>query len=137
MTDNNKQEEVIVSPEEQKQLDKNGWFMHYVPVEKSIVNIHTHGMAENLHHVDLQMVLPIEEEMAYMLFSSVIDNIKNGYTYYEGLYNNVIEEVNIEFKKFTENGREVLRLILPDNNGVFPDDEQCESPYHQQLVEFE
>lgn len=137
MTHNNNQEEVIITTEEQKQLDKNGWFMHYIPLENAMVNIHTHGLAENLHHVDLQIVLPIEEEMAQILLTSVIENIKNGYTYYEGLYNNVIEELNVEFKQFTESGRDVLRLILPDNNGIFPDNEKCESPYNKQLVVLE
>ncbi|MGM9928471.1 MAG: DUF4262 domain-containing protein [Bacillus sp. (in: firmicutes)] len=131
----NSKEEVVITAEEQKLLDKQGWFFHYVPAEHSLVNIHTHGLAENLHHMDLQIVLPIEKEMAELLLKTVIENIKNGYTYYEGLYNNVIEDENVEFKTFKEQDRDVLRIVFPDNDGLLPDDEKCQNPYNQQYIQ--
>jgi len=124
--------EIVVSEENQKLLDRQGWFYEYEDVESPLANFHTHGLAENLHHLDLQIVLKIDEEIVKTLFSSIIENIKGGYTYYEGRSNNVIEEIEVEFKKFQEDGREVLRLIIPDQEGRFPSDESCSEPYNKQ-----
>ncbi len=129
--------EIVISEENQKLLDKQGWFYDYEEAESPLANIHTHGLVENLSHTDFQIVLKLDDELIQTLFHSIIENIKGGYTYYEGRSNKVIEDLEVEFKKFQEDGREVLRLIIPDQDGRFPNEEGCSEPYNKQYVEFE
>ena len=129
--------EIVISEENQKLLDKQGWFYEYESLEGPIANIRTRGLAENLHHMDLQIVLKLEEELVELLLKSVIENIKGGYTYYEGISKNVIEDIEVEFKKFKDDGQDVLRMVLPDEEGRFPSDESCAEPYKQQYIQLE
>ncbi|MEH6942586.1 DUF4262 domain-containing protein [Bacillus sp. JJ722] len=126
----------FISEENQALLDKQGWFYQYEEVG-SIANIHTHGLAENLNHFDLQIVLKLDEELVQMLFNTIIENIAEGYKYREGRSNQVIDGIEVEFKVFEEDDRKVLRLILPDEEGRFPNDEGCQEPYNKQYVELE
>jgi len=128
--------EIVISEENQKLLDKQGWFYDYEEIVSPLANIHTHGLAENLNHIDIQIVLKMDDEIIRMLLHSIIENIKGGYTYYEGRSTKVIEDLEVEFKKFEEDGREVLRLIIPDQEGRFPNDESCSEPYNKQYVDF-
>lgn len=129
------EKEIFISEENQKLLDKQGWFFDYEEIDGPLANIHTHGLVENLHHTDLQIVLKLDEETAGTLLHSIIENIKGGYTYYEGRSNKVIEDLEVEFKKFKEDGRDVLRLIIPDQDGRFPNEEGCSEPYSKQYAE--
>ncbi len=132
MDNQNKNNQVFISEENQALLDRQGWFLDYEVMDGPISNIHTHGLAENLNHADLQIVLKLEEEMAAMLFETIISNIADGYKYKVGRSTNVIEGIEVEFKVFEEGSRKVLRLILPDSEGRFPDHEGCEAPYKHQ-----
>ena len=46
-----------------------------------------------------------------------------------------IEGIDKEFhlKEFCLDGQKYLRLIVPDNNGLYPEDEGCEYPFSMQL----
>ncbi|WP_052343529.1 DUF4262 domain-containing protein [Bacillus massiliigorillae] len=127
----------FISEENQALLDKQGWFYQYEELDGSVANIHTHGLAENLNHIDLQLVLKLDKEMAEMLLHTVIDNIAEGYKYREGRSDQVIDGIEVEFKLFEESDRMVLRLILPDEEGRFPSDEGCQEPYNKQYVVIE
>lgn len=125
----------FISEENQAFLDKQGWFYQYEEIDGPVANIHTHGLAENLNHIDLQIVLKLDEDLVQMLLNTIIDNIAEGYKYREGRSNQVIDSIEVEFKLFEESDRKVLRVILPDEQGRFPNDEGCQEPYNKQYVE--
>ncbi|MFS0782202.1 DUF4262 domain-containing protein [Bacillus sp. 1P06AnD] len=129
------EEKVVLTDEQQRLLDKQGWFYEYEELEKPFANISTRGLKENLNHDDIQIVLSIGEDMAQLILNTIIDNIKEGYKYREGLWNNVIEDQVIEFKKVRDQDRSILRLVFPDSNGLFPEDEKCEAPFNEQYKE--
>lgn len=137
MTKQNDDQQVLISEEQQAQLDKQGWFYEYGEVSGVLANIHTHGLAENLNHSDLQIALNLEKESVEMLLNILTDNIAEGYKYREGRSTQVIEGMEVEFKLFDEDNRKVLRLILPDDEGRFPSDEECQEPYNKQYSVFE
>lgn len=109
-----------------QQLERCGFFVHYVPLNNNNANIHTHGISELFSHLDLQIVLPIRPETATGILHTIVDQIKNGYRFEkEGCYDTVIHDFPVHLVKRKEMDREVMRIILPDEHGRFyPDIEQ-------------
>lgn len=105
--------------EQQDLLDKYGWYMHYVFDKNGeyngLSNIHTHGLKESFNHLDLQAALPLRPEIIHLVFSTIIEHIKNGIVFLPNSSSDeVIQWYAVYFKEFTENGRSVLRVIFPE-----------------------
>lgn len=117
-----------------KALQEQGWIMHAVFSEDGIhANNHTHGLYENYDHLDLQATLNIDPKIIHAIFSTMIEAIKNGFTYNDGeKYEKIIHNFPVECKLFQECGRDVLRVIFPDPNGLFPSDSDCDEMYKSQ-----
>lgn len=118
-------------------LEEYGWFAHYVFDNDGeldeMANLHTHGVWENFGHRDLQIIIPIQPEVVHGIFANVIAQIKKGRFFQtDKPENNVINNYDVHFREFEEQGRKVLRIILPDPSGKFPWDEGCEEPYNRQ-----
>lgn len=123
---------------EQEMLEEHGWLVHFVFESNGelngLANCHTHGLLENFGHKDLQIVLPISPENAHPLLSGIVSQIKEGRVFEPDIATSkVISNFDVFFKEFEENERTVLRLILPDPNGKYPSDEDCEDPYNRQF----
>lgn len=115
-------------------IDHFGWAAHYVPLEDAI-NYHTHGVQETFGHLDFQIVLPVGMGSAHAIANSLIDSLAQGRGFQEDkLYDGFLGNgYLLKFKRFTECGRPVLRVILPDVNGLFPGDVGCDEKYLMQL----
>ena len=109
------------------------WIIHKIPIhnekKKYLCNAHTHGMRIYTHK-DFQMVVDMEEGVEYIL-NELCSRVKNGETFVagqgvEGIYNN---KYPIKLMNVKESDRTVLRVILPDDEGKYPDDEECAAPY--------
>lgn len=115
-------------------LGIHGWLMHYVASDSTSptgTNIHTHGMTENLKHIDLQCVAVIPPDLAILIFHNIVRKIKVGTTYKDGdVVDGIIEKFNIKFVAATEGGRPVLRIIVPDRNGNV--ERNMDSPFDTQ-----
>ena len=116
-------------------IEKYGWAAHYVLLDANHINYHTHGLVENFNHCDLQIVLPISMEAAHGVVSKMIDDIKNGLKFYEGIkYTGYIKQgYDVKFMSFTECERPVLRVLFPDSKGYIPDQNECEEGFKYQL----
>src|ERR1035437_3523729 len=77
-----------VRKKEQAMIEKHGWYVHFVPGDTKVpfeMNIHTHGLFENLEHTDLQICMSMDPEVAHSVLVNVIeDNIKKGKTFEAG-----------------------------------------------------
>lgn len=106
--------------QEAKWIEQFGYFVHYVPPAKDefFVNIHTHGVRETTGHTDLQVVMPISPPMANKIFGSLFNAIREGRHFYDGLDYDVHGN-RFRMKLVPEGDRLVLRVLLPDQNGVF------------------
>lgn len=106
-----------------------GFHIHYVfgvvakrtpkGPEIRLANIHTHGLTETFGHNDLQIVFPLEPEVASGILHTIVDTIQKGKKYKNG---ETVEEIlkkgyKIRLQRFTEGDRKVLRIILPDKEG--------------------
>lgn len=110
-------------------IRKNGFYVHYVYAryvgdipESPYVNYHTHGFQRSWSHRDFQIVFPLPPQVAHGIFWTLADHVKAGRKYEEGLYNEVLNGFPVRMMPTRETGRDVLRVILPDKNGLFPDE---------------
>src|SRR5687768_1237376 len=106
---------------EGQQMEKFGWFAHYVPGSPDYpnkTNYHTHGVPESFGHLDLQICLPIRHTLAHSIFTTVIDKIKEGQIFMEDMsYDKILKNYPLKFALAFESGRNVLRLLIPDEQG--------------------
>jgi hypothetical protein len=106
---------------QQVRKDKLGWIGDYIFGCDDMpygINAHTHGLAENFDHLDLQVVLDINDRMINNIFTTCADRIKEGETFEPGVpYAGVLRGYMVTFAKAKEDDREVLRVILPDKDG--------------------
>ncbi|OOR21500.1 DUF4262 domain-containing protein [Bacillus cereus] len=126
---------------EKEMLQEHGWYMHAVLAEdydEIYANYHTHGLTHKYNHQDLQIILNIDPEVAHDIFYTVVEEIKYGKKFEEGIeYYNIIENNPVIMKSFKEMNREVLRILLPDERGVLPTHPDCSEDYKTQLDNIE
>lgn len=131
----------LAEPKRGQKIRGCGFYIHYTAPEgyDDFVNYHTHGLKESRNHKDFQIILPADSEVIYSAttydaFVALPTNLKAiceiiwnlvakidegevfepGMEIYEPLHNYSIKIVDA-----IENGKEVLRVLLPDENGEF------------------
>lgn len=96
-------------------------------------NFHTHGM-EQYNHPDFQLVLDYDLDTAAYILNTLGERVSSGERFNPGDYvKGIFEDCEIRLETFEETGRDVLRVIVPDANNVFPDEEGCRSSYLHQM----
>lgn len=129
----------VMHDDQIEMMKKHGWIVHFVFETRDcefdgMANIHTHGMAQNFNHPDLQIVLPIDPQTAHMLLIEIVEQVKQGRVFEANQrYGKIIKDFDILFIEAKEGERTVLRVILPDSQGKFPFDEDCEDVYDKQM----
>lgn len=130
----------ISDPGKQK-IKEHGYYIHYAPPEgnQDFVDYHTHGLEQSRNHKDFQVLLPAGADILYSqttyspmvampadfttickIISGLVDLVDKGAVFqsgmelYEPIYNYSVKIVDS-----TENGRAVLRILLPDENGNY------------------
>jgi len=131
-----------------KEID---WIIHlvmnYVPchdcgkVEDSFIpytcNCHTHGM-ELYNHLDFQIIIEYPREEIGRILNTLGLRVQAGETFKDGDFvEGIYEDCSVRLNEFTDNGRKVLRVVIPDRNNRFPEDEGCEGPYTYQTLDTE
>lgn len=107
---------------EAEQVAKHGWYAHLVQDDTNLFfgfNCHTHGIQENLHHPDLQIVLPMDAQTCLGILHSVVAKIREGKQFKHGdMVEGIIQDgYKVLFINARECDRNVLRIILPDKDG--------------------
>lgn len=125
---------------------KIDWIIHFVvngamcdccgEVENSfpeyMCNAHTHGM-EIYGHLDFQIVLALDPQITGALLNDMGLRVQAGEKFKAGdVISDLISNYDVKLVEAEETGRTVLRILLPDKNGLFPGDDGCEYPYSQQ-----
>lgn len=113
-------------------LNTHGWYVHYIPEDENLVNIHTHGLFEKFDHDDFQIVVPLPEKTAQVIFKTFLDRIKGGEKFKSAdVVEHIITNYSVKLIDAIESNRTVLRIILPDKFGKL-DKISMESPFHLQ-----
>lgn len=100
----------------------------------NLCNAHTHGMGQ-YRHVDFQLVLNLPPQEVARILNSFGLMVQSGHRFKNGEYiSGIYEDCVVRVQSFSECGRPVLRIIIPDRNNRFPEDPSCEMPYKMQLL---
>lgn len=129
---------------EQESIKKYGWYAHVVPsgdyVENTPTgfNMHTHHLPESFDQLNLQIVVPVPPEKAnvflHILHNAIDNYVRKGIKLEAGKeYDDIFENFKVTFAHARENGRPVLRMILPDKDGNITRD-KIKEPYAVQYV---
>lgn len=102
-----------------------------------ICNAHTHGM-DKYSHLDFQLVLNFPPEEIGRILNTMGYRVRHGERFKNGdLISGIYEDCDVCLTTFDEDGRKVLRVIIPDKHNRFPEDEGCDYPYIMQGVDEE
>ena len=93
-------------------------------------NVHTHGL-NKYNHKELCVTLDIGDVLVPILNQCGLRIKLGNEKFVPGKDDSVIQNFPVLFHEFPNS--DVLYMILPDANGRFPDDENCEFPYNKQL----
>ena len=97
-------------------------------------NFHTHGL-EQYNHPDFQLVLDYDLGTAADILNALGECVSNGEKFKAGDYvKGIFEDCDVRLDVFEESGRDVLRVIVPDANNIFPDEEGCQSSFCHQML---
>lgn len=104
----------------EEMVKRHGWYIHFdiLAIDYPyFVNIHTHGLSM-FKHLDLQICFPVTREDAYTILLTVAEKIRGGLKFRPAIkYSGILHGHHVEFAEAKEDGRVVLRIILPDKNG--------------------
>jgi hypothetical protein len=128
-----------VAEKEREGVEKFGWYGHYVfdaHYQAYGYDFHTHHLFETHGHPDLQLVLPVEPGVANSIFHEIAERAKAGEDFEAGLHYDGVTTFGVMFAEAKENGRRVLRIIVPDGDGNF-DEETMDPQYSGQWFNLE
>ena len=118
-----------------KNKESMNWIIHYIINAigpGGIINTHTQGM-KAYGHLDFQVVLNLPPEHIGYLLNTLGHRVQHGEHFVPGqLVSGLYEDCPIRLEKFRETGRDVLRVIIPDKNNRFPEDNLCDERYKSQ-----
>ena len=110
----------MITEFEERCMRQFGWFAHVIMDSDNVTgfSFHTHGLEISQKHKDFEITLPIGQETAHGIMTSIADRIKAGEKFEEGKdYDGIIVGFKVRFVERTETRRQVLRVILPDKDG--------------------
>ena len=82
---------------------------------------------------DFQIILDIGEESAMYILNAFAERVRGGEVFSHGeLVKGVYPECDVRLASVKEGGRDVLRILIPDENNVFPGEPGCLYPYSEQ-----
>lgn len=108
----------------EKCMKKYGFYTHFVidgdfENSPSGVNHHTHGIPHSAGHSDFQITVPLDPEVVNGIFHNLYKRVMDGEVFAAGdiVHDIIGNDLEITFIEAEENGRTVLRVILPDPAG--------------------
>ena len=117
---------------EQDLIARIGWVAHAL-ADRPL--IHTHGLWERFHHLDLEIRLAVSPENRYALLAPVAEAVTNGQRFAAGDEDHTLFSVPIRFIARDESARQVLRVVFPDPQGYFPDNPHCPPVWAEQVLQ--
>jgi len=116
-------------------MKRDGFYMHFVPLPHGYVNAHTHGFKETWGHPDLQVVIPLPQQVMSSIFWNFANRVKKGEAFKAGdLVDKIISGHPVKLIDAKEEGRPILRVLLPDPKWRYPGDTGCTEIYEAQTT---
>lgn len=100
-------------------------------------NAHTYGMFK-YEHPEFQLVLCMDDKMILYTLNMLGLRVQAGEVFKDGdIIKDLFEGYNALLKEFEYNGQKMLRVIIPDVNHNFPNDDGCQLEYTYQALPIE
>lgn len=116
-----------VRKRELENIKQYGWYAHIIIDEQKCpyhVNIHTHHVFESFNHLDFQICFKLDPNILHTILINTVEAVQNGKSFKPGdIAFDIIENYPVTFIKKQEEGRDVLRIIIPDESGCLNYDE--------------
>lgn len=97
-------------------------------------NAHTHGMA-NYDYLDFQIVLNYPTTEICRILNTMGLRVQSGEHFKSGdLVSGIYLDCDVRLDEYEETGRTVLRVVIPDKNGHFPEDPSCNELFQLQKL---
>ena len=104
---------------------------------KGYCNAKTLGM-NKYGHPEFQMVLHVDHKLIMYTLNSLGLKVQDGHVFHDGdIVDDLFEGYEAKLKEFEEDGKKVLRVLIPDPNHKFPEDEGCQVEYTYQALPIE
>ena len=104
---------------------------------KGYCNAQTIGMYK-YSHPEFQMVLHTDHKLIMYTLNSLGLKVQKGQVFKDGdIVDDLFEGYVAKLKEFVEDGKKLLRVLIPDQNHKFPDDEGCQLEYTYQALPIE
>lgn len=127
-------------------MKKNfGFYYHLVvndDINKQLIEIHTHNLLNAFDHIDLQIIITpnMTPEFVNNFLNEIIDEILSfSYVRNRKYTNNSSFSYNgqqiVTKTILDEYNRTLLRFIFPDENGLYPWDDDCDPLYKVQFTD--
>ena len=95
----------------------------------------THGLEELYNHLDFELVVSMPEQYACQILNMLGARVQSGEVFSDGqTLNDVLQHYPVKIKRMDSYGADKLRIIVPDRNGLWPEDAGCEYPYSLQIM---
>lgn len=107
------------------------------PWRPGVCDVHTDGLDDLYRHMNFQIVVEIDIHIAAVLLNEMGCRVRAGARYKQG---DVLDDLlaggyQVRLDLTTDSAAmPVLRIVLPDVAGRWPEDEGCEYPYSLQLA---
>lgn len=126
----------VMKRKKEKIKKEVGFVINYIfGYENGMINAHTEGLKENYDHKELQIVLPLAQEVVSGIITGIVKDVISQGLELEGNEEMIGETFNIEVKNVVQDGVEMLRIMFSDEKGLMPDDEGVGDIYKQQKEE--
>jgi len=112
---------------QEEQLAEHGWYVHIVPQENGLIDVHSHGAEQNF-----QTVLPIDPKVTHSVIGYFIDKVKAGERFEGGHVDLKALQNGFKVKLLALEKPDCFRIILPDPDGNL-DEEKMEDAYAAQF----
>ncbi len=112
-----------ISRWEAQELERVGYYCHIngdYDATPTRFNAHTHGLGVSFGHADLQIVVPLAPVFVVGFFEAVLRQVRGGRHFQHGdrLPIDILDRHReVLFVDAVEDGRPVLRIIMPDREG--------------------
>ena len=88
------------------------------------------------NHPEFQLVLNMDHKMILHILNSLGLKVQSGRTFKDGdIVDDLFIGYNAKIKEFSEDDdQKILRVLIPDTNHKFPEDEGCQQEYAYQAL---
>lgn len=97
-------------------------------------NAHTDGMYKH-DHMEFQLVLDMGPQEIMRILNTFGLMVLDGRRFHDGEFvSGIYEDCDVRLSKYLEEGKPLLRVIIPDKYNIFPEDKACMDVYRLQLL---